>query len=516
MVTRDRELTVSSCVAIVRARARLVAFVAAVCVVAAGYVVSAPRHYTASADLVVSPVASGDDDFVGVQVLHDSGIAPSSDVLTVTRLITSPATASLAARQPGVDEPAESLLARITASPVSQTSIVVITAMGSSPGQASAIANAFARATIARRTAVFQAALRPIVSRLQGEANTAAKSAAGSAAFLAIEGRLAALQPLLGAPDPTIDLLDTAQPLASPSSRHVPLTLLAALAGGLLLGVAVALLRELTDSRIRHEEQLSAPILGRVPADAGRAGAAATVAYRDLGARLFASPGSPRTIVFTAARDGDGASAAAVELARSLAAAGRRVVLLDADFSRPEVAQAFGVEAPDGTFDALFFGGDLRRGLVAAPGASGGLQLALPAPTGSRSRDVGQLEPEHIRAAVERLHEIADVVVVDTTPLARGYDGLLVVGALGATLVAVRLGATSKPALEQLGRMLDEREVAVPGLVVFRLPARWLIARAAVDRARAAFRHVWQPSRSGRKPRMAAESPVQPSAHRSR
>ena len=480
----------------------MIAVIALVCVLVAGVVVRGEaRQYSASADLLISPVSSGDDDFVGVQVLHDSDVAPSSDVLTLARLIKTPETAAIVAARPGMNASATSLLDKITVSPLSQTSMVEITATGTTPVQAADIANGFAHATIQRRTTVFQAALRPIVSRLQGEANKLAKSATGDAALPAIEGRLAVLQPLLGAPDPTLDLLDSAEPPTSPASRHTMITLVAALIGGLLIGVVVALLRELTDRRVRRERELDgvfdAPILARVPVDTDRSGIATATAFRDLRTRLFDREGAPETVVFTEARDGDGATAAVLHLARSLAASGKRVVILDCDFVQPAVAAAFGVKAPQAGFDAIFGNGDLKRGLVAVPGESGRLHLALPSLQSGRGRRLADLDPTGVREALRRLHAVADVVVVDTSPLARGTDALLVADAVGAAVVAVRLGSTSKPGLERLASMLDEFGVIAAGVVLFNGAVSRRRLRSAVHRARQSVRPVRQPPSPG-------------------
>ena len=52
----------------------------------------------------------------------------------------------------------------------------------------------------------------------------------------------------------------------SPSSPKVALNLLAGLLAGLLLAVAVAAVRDLLDDRVRaDEDDLGAPVLGRLP-----------------------------------------------------------------------------------------------------------------------------------------------------------------------------------------------------------------------------------------------------------
>jgi capsular polysaccharide biosynthesis protein/MinD-like ATPase involved in chromosome partitioning or flagellar assembly len=486
-MTSDHELSAISYGAVLRARIALVAALAAICVaVAAIVVLRAPHHYTASADVLVSPVAAGDDDFIGVQVLRDSGVAPSSNVLTVARLVKTPETAALVAKQPGIHQTAPSLLGDITVSPLSQTSLVAISASAKTAHGAAAIANAFARATIERRTATFQTALRPIVSRLEAQAGALAGSPSEGAALPAIEGRLAVLKPLIGAQDPTLDVFDVAEPPVAAAGRHVGLSLLAALLGGLLLGVVVALLRELVDRRVRADRDipasLGAPVLGRVPARPDAATFA--TAFRDVRARLFDGAEAPRAIVVAEAATGDGATTTAVQLARALARSRQRVALLDLDFDRPAVADAFGVVPPDAGFDAVFGDGDVERAVVTAPGTAGRLWLVLPTISGARAPKLARLDPEAIRRAIARLHEHVEVVVVDTAPLEASSDALLAVAAVRRSLVSVRFGTTSRSNLVRLAHELDEAGAAVSGLVVADATGRRRV-RAALERLRA-------------------------------
>ena len=48
-------------------------FAAAGAAAAAGYALTAPKHYRATAQLLVSPVPANDTTFTGIDVLRDSG-----------------------------------------------------------------------------------------------------------------------------------------------------------------------------------------------------------------------------------------------------------------------------------------------------------------------------------------------------------------------------------------------------------------------------------------------------------
>lgn len=445
--------------------------VTAVCVaVAAAFVLRAPNRYTSSADILVTPISSGDDAFVGVQVLRDSVVAPSSNVLTVARLVKTPGTAALVVRGSGFrDSTPASLLNAVSVSPLSQTSIVIVSATTSSPDRAAALANAFANATIARRTAEFQATLRPAVTRLVTQVNALGGKTASSAQRAALEGRLAELQPLVGASDPTLAVLNPAAPPTTTSGPSPTLVLPAALVGGLLLGLLTALACEFFDRRVRLEDDLDfgadTPILVRVPPAAARSRAVAATTFRDLRARLLDGDPetAPRSILVASAGKGDGKTTVAIQLTASLTAIGRRVALFDCDFERPSIATRFGVDAPANGFEELF-NGSVTKGIVRPDGPRGKLLLALPTIRNGSQR--ARFDTKAARFALCRLEKQVDIVVVDSSSVASGSDALLMAKATDATVIAVRLGHTRQADVDRLAQSLREHGIHATGVVV--------------------------------------------------
>jgi capsular polysaccharide biosynthesis protein len=246
---------------IVRGRWRVLAATLIFCLaVAAVVALRAPRSYSATSDVLVTPVSSTDPDFVGISVLHDSAIAPTTSVLTVAGLVKTPQTTALALKRFPSGTSAADLDSKVSVSPLSQTSVVAITGTGSSPGDAAKVANAFALATIAGRTTVFQKTLHQTVQRLERQ-SAALKTTAGEAQRTALQTRLADLRPLLGQNDPSLQLLSPAVPAGAESSRRTGLVLAAAAVAGLLLGLLFVWLRELTDPRLRRSDQAVADLV---------------------------------------------------------------------------------------------------------------------------------------------------------------------------------------------------------------------------------------------------------------
>src|SRR5688572_14638218 len=120
--------------------------------VGAAYVSITEKVYEANADLLVTPVPSGDDATMGLGLIRESN-DPSRDVSTVSRFVSSVPVARRVKQTLGSRETPNELLERITAEPVAQSSVVTVGAEAPTAGAAAALANAFAEETVRLRTA---------------------------------------------------------------------------------------------------------------------------------------------------------------------------------------------------------------------------------------------------------------------------------------------------------------------------------------------------------------------------
>jgi Mrp family chromosome partitioning ATPase/capsular polysaccharide biosynthesis protein len=166
----------------------------------------------------------------------------------------------------------------------------------------------------------------------------------------------------------------------SPASPRTVVNLVAALFLGLLLGFGVAAAREYADDRIRNrddlESWLAAPVLSAIPTRfKGRAavdrgglitlhepGSVQAEAFRGLRTSLLletANTGA-RSVLVTSADLDQGATWVAANLAVTLAASGKRVILISADLRNPCLGPAFGTEPESGLYDVLARFEDLR------------------------------------------------------------------------------------------------------------------------------------------------------------
>jgi capsular exopolysaccharide synthesis family protein len=163
----------------------------------------------------------------------------------------------------------------------------------------------------------------------------------------------------------------------TPTNRSfpkLPIVMSLAVFLGLLLSLSVAFLREAMDQSIRSPRDIAKigqiSLLGLIPDendDPQSSGARLPVvifdaphsimaeSFRHIRTKLqhTASLDTTRSIMVTSPSPGDGKTTIACNLAAGLALNGRRILLVDANFRRPEVHKIFGLSNEQGFSDVL-------------------------------------------------------------------------------------------------------------------------------------------------------------------
>ena len=439
---------------------------------------TATKRYTTTADLALRPLSANDTTFQGFTSLFQQPADASVPVVTAARLIKSPAIRTPCIRA----MPRSARSAKISISPLSQADVIEIHADGPSPSGTATAANSFASCTITNRNTAFKDELTARLNQLRARiAAIPASARQGNFEYAALQQQFAGFTSSLGTPNPTISLLSGAAVPTSPVWPRPKIALAASLLVALLLGVGIALLLEFVTPRIGNEDDLRIrqrlPILARIPRLSRSAARAyitgksplppqAWKSYRVLRAVLANSGrtgGYPRSIMVTSAMPGDGKTTSAINLALTLARSDLHVVLIDADVHRPMVATFFNVAANRNGFGRLSSGSDnLRELLVDAP-LDPNLKLILAAPEAGAY--VGLTE-DRARGMIEKVLQIADIVVIDCPPLTEVAEVLEVASAAEVIVLAVRLGRTRRDKLEEARELLAQRGVSPAGFIV--------------------------------------------------
>jgi polysaccharide biosynthesis transport protein len=171
---------------------------------------------------------------------------------------------------------------------------------------------------------------------------------------------------------------------------------------------------------------------------------AAAEAYRTLWTAIhFATPeGQSRTILVASPGAEDGKTTLSCNLAIVMAKAGRRTLLVDADFRAPSLQQVFSLRSGPGLADAI--GGVLPVNDAIQRGPVPGLDLL---PAGTVPTDPAELlNSETLNELLTGLGERYDQVVIDSPPILPFADARILAASCDATLLLLRIGRTSRSA----------------------------------------------------------------------
>jgi capsular exopolysaccharide synthesis family protein len=278
--------------------------------------------------------------------------------------------------------------------------------------------------------------------------------------------------------------LARAQTPQGPSSPNVLRNLSVGLVLGLLLGISVALLRHILDTKLRSEADIRAitesPVLGvigyadelpkhpMIVRDEPLSAPSEEVRRLRTNLQFIDVARRQRSIVVTSSIPGEGKSTIAVNLAVSLADAGARTVLVDADLRRPAIAEIAGLEGAAGLTSIL-----IGRAKVAD----------VVQPLGVRSLDVlpsGPIPPNPsellgstaMAQLLEQLTATYDIVLLDSPPVLPVTDAAVLSRLAGGALIVVGADRIHRPQLLETLETLNTVDAHVFGVVVNKISRR--------------------------------------------
>lgn len=290
-----------------------------------------------------------------------------------------------------------------------------------------------------------------------------------------------------------VRIVDRAEVPEEPIRPRPMLIMGGALLGGLLLGLCLALLRELWRGAVTDpkeiEELLDVPVQATVPLSKQqvsrdrrrlrRFGAShtshgpivaslpqdpITESLRSFGmtVQLAALEARNNIVLISSPTPGAGKSFICANLAVSLARSGKKVLLIDGDLRRGKLHRSFKASEAPGLIDALL-GHVALAGIIQPTGVNGLGFLA----TGRKSVDCAELlqSPALQRCFVE-LADSFDIVLLDTAPLLPVADTLCLAPLVGSTYLVARYGVTSEGELAETQVRLTRAGVQVDGVVL--------------------------------------------------
>ena len=443
-----------------------------------------PNPYQAAATFLVKPDST--DPTSGTPNI-------ATFLLTDRRLLTSAGVAEEVARRLGDGRSADTLRASIKVYSDASVGALTIVAYGPDPGSPLLTANTFAGVFIETQANQRTTALKTRAAQLDEQVrqlddritqltkDVAAQTQTGGDTSAIVAAKEAAIrqyssvadqhQQVLTALAIQPSLAELIEPAKVPFQAPTPSVPVRGALGaviGLVFGIAVAVLRELLDDKLRSPEETgrlaNANVLVELPQGARKALAGVPVFDGTNGAMAEALRSLRTTVQFlgierpiravavTSPEMGDGKSTVAINLAAAYAMAGSRTLLVSGDLRKPSLDAFFGVAGELGFSDLLFDRARLRHGHEAPAGSTiaplGDYLVATTIPNlsvlpaGSPTRSPAELlASAGLAEVVAELAAAADIVVIDSPPtvvtdsvmLARVVDGVLLVASLNRT-----------------------------------------------------------------------------------
>lgn len=284
----------------------------------------------------------------------------------------------------------------------------------------------------------------------------------------------AKLAELSAAPD--VRVLDVAVPPRSPVRDQMLMILAGGVIGGFGLGIALALLLDRLDRRIRYPEQITQGlrigILGALPLvrhdKSGKPepeGAAHLLeALRSIRMSMVYAHGTAGTFVttITSPGSGEGKSFLSANLAKSFADAGNRTLLIDGDTRRGALHRALGGFRKPGLLDLLTGAASVEQVIQRIPDR--GIDFI-----GCGTRQSGGpelLASSQMAQLLMGLRAKYSVILIDCPPLGAGVDPLVLASLAGSMVLVLRNGVSDRELAESKMGDIQRLPIRILGAVL--------------------------------------------------
>ena len=275
-------------------------------------------------------------------------------------------------------------------------------------------------------------------------------------------------------------------PAVVPNSPVAPQPLrtgLLALLFGLVLGFALAFLREFLDDSVKSKEEFEriapgVPVLGLIPVVSAWRGkdtpyvvsladpsSPAAEAYRTLRTSIqFLALDQPmRTLQVTSANPQEGKTTTLVNLAVALARSGSTVAIVSCDLRRPRVHQFFGLTNDVG-FTSVLLGKVPLGGAVQEVPDQPRLSVLASGPLPPNPSEL--LSSKRTVEVLGSLQAEYDIVLIDSPPVLPVTDALVLSGRVDATLLVAVAGATTRSEAARAVELLSQVDAPLVGAVL--------------------------------------------------
>ena len=253
---------------------------------------------------------------------------------------------------------------------------------------------------------------------------------------------------------------------------------------GLVVGLALAVIRQRLDTTVRSDADLEAlssrPILGSIPEDntartsplvwGQRSTSQRAEVYRRLRTNLeFVDvDNAPTVIVVTSSLPAEGKSVTSANVALSFADSGKRTVLIEADLRKPRVSEYFEVDNGIGLTNVL--AGHVAVEHVLQPWGRTRLSLIPSGPPVPNPAEA--LGSKMMKDLLAQLRRDFDYVIIDSPPILPVTDAAVLATSADGVVFVVRDGQIKKQQINAALQALAAVDARMLGFVMNMRPAK--------------------------------------------
>jgi polysaccharide biosynthesis transport protein len=379
------------------------------------------------------------------------------------------------------DESAETLEDKVETSVDEDANIIDISATDENAAGAAAIANAVARQFVAMEAAAERKRFARSREVLQRALERVPATRARREEAQALRAQLNDLNLSETAGAARLRLAQSAEPPSEPHSPRPLRNTIFAFFASAFIAVLAALAIDQIAPRLSGVRELSrltgVPVLAALPLPRRlrRRRRQTEEAFQALQASALQLPADRKVLLVTSAFASDQKSTVSLRLARSLARAGSRTLLISADFARPRIDKLLKVSGAPGLAEVIRAVADgeaseieelLAEKIADVSAAPAAPELdVLPAGNvdGNRPRVFAREPMTLLFGALERSDY--RYVVVDGPPLLGVVDGALLARYADAVIAVCRLDRMTPAAAAELGDVLRQLDSTAVGLV---------------------------------------------------
>lgn len=274
-------------------------------------------------------------------------------------------------------------------------------------------------------------------------------------------------------------IIDVAYGSDEPVSPRPAYIFIIAVIVALLLPFAIIYIAEMLNSKVRTrhdiEECITAPFLGDVPYHSGKhergivvgeeSRDAVSEAFRMLRANLsfMAISHGVNVIMVTSSVPHSGKTFISTNLAATLAATGKSVVIVDLDLRRRTLSKHMGYRN-DRRGVTSYLTNRMELDAVIIKNEIEGVDAIFAGPQPPNPTEI--VMSERMREFVEELRQRYDYVIIDSVPALAVADAIAVDPLVDLTLYVVRYGTLDRSQLPDIERLHSERRIHNMGIVL--------------------------------------------------